>query len=167
MNSSLFKLEYLERSLQSPELQNLWPRKKAHSTKNIPPFSKYPKVYSYEKDYTDIFRLASLKKPFEYDNCTGLANHSRVQSQTKWRLILCDQADYYPLIYSKASHSDIAHSSKALCDRHKAYLGIEDPNCTVEIDPYISLQGERLEQLRGKMSEQTMSEQDWIFIQRK
>jgi len=110
-----------------------------HLTNNTAPFSKYRKVFSYEKDYTDIFRLTSLKKPIEYDNCTGLVNISRVEAQTKWKLILCDQADYYPLIYSKASHSDIAHASKALCDRHKAYLGIDDPNCTVEIDPYISL----------------------------
>jgi hypothetical protein len=99
----------------------------------------YRKVFSYEKDYTDIFRLSSLGKQIEYDNCSGLANISRVEAPTKWRLILCDQADYYPLVYSKAAHSDIAHASKALCDLHKAYLGVEDPNCTIEIDPYISL----------------------------
>lgn len=131
MNSSIFKLEFLNKTLQSPQLDSLWPRKKTHFTAHTPPFSTYRKVFSYQKDYTDIFRLSALSKPIVYDNCTGLSNLSRVESPARWRLILCDQSDYYPLVFSNASHSDIAHSSRALCDLHKTYLGVEDSNCTI------------------------------------
>jgi hypothetical protein len=167
MNSSLFKLDFLERCLRQPELETLSPRKKTHLANNAPPFSHYRRLFSYEKDYTDIFRLAALRKPLEYDNCTGLADRSRVETPARWRLILCDQADYYPLVYSTAAHSDIAHASRALCDLHKTYLALDDPNCTVEIDPYVSLEGERLEQLRRELGEHPFTEEDWIFIQRK
>lgn len=109
-------------------------------TNNIPPFSKYRKVYSYEKDYTDIFRLATVKPPPPFDNCSGMSGLSRVQSiATKWRLILCDQADYYPLIYKNGLHSDIEYASKALTDLHRTYLGLEKCLGRIEIDPYISL----------------------------
>lgn len=117
-------MRYLESALQSPELESLWPRKKVHLTNNLPPFSKYRKVNSYEKDYTDIFRLATVKPVPHFDHCSGLSGLSRVQSSAKWRLILCDQVDYYPLIYKKGHHSDIEYASKALTDLHRTYLGI-------------------------------------------
>ena len=62
----------------------------------------------------------------------------------KWKLILCDQTDYYPLIYHKNNHSDIEHASMAILDLHRKYLNIQDSDVRVEIDPYISLEGEDL-----------------------
>lgn len=67
----------------------------------------------------------------QFDHCSGLSGLSRVQSSAKWRLILCDQVDYYPLIYKKGHHSDIESASKALADLHRTYLGIENPGVRI------------------------------------
>jgi hypothetical protein len=86
--------------------------------------------------------LATVKPPIpEFDHCSGLSGLSRAQAAAKWRLILCDQADFYPLIYKNGDHSDIEHASRALTDLHKTYLGIDNPLVRIEIDPYISLEG--------------------------
>ena len=110
------------------------PRKKIHQLSNLP----QPTLISYEKDYTDIFRLAKpITASLEYECLSVLP----LQLETRYKIIVCDRHDYYPLIYSNHYHSDIEHASQIIMDLHKRYLGISNSSLRIEIDPHVSLEG--------------------------
>jgi hypothetical protein len=68
------------------------PRKKIHVVRNTAPFSKYDKIISYERDYTDIFRMTKLAAKDEIfcrPVSQSLEKNGEIKEQTRWKLLLC------------------------------------------------------------------------------